>query len=90
MYVNIRQKMNSSKAGGADDESRNQKEDILAIFQEEAKDIRVGDMDNGEFDFWVRFPEGNEDEYLLLALRDEGCHMIYHRFLPEDYADFGF
>ena len=36
----------------------NQKEDILAIFQEEAKDIRVGDMDNGEFDFWVRFPEG--------------------------------
>ena len=31
------------------------KEDILAIFQKEAKDIRVGDMHNGEFDFWVRF-----------------------------------
>lgn len=65
------------------------KEDILAIFQKEAKDIRVGDMHNGEFDFWVRFPEENEDEYYY-CFKDEGCHMIYHRFLPEDYADFGF
>ncbi len=65
------------------------KEDILAVFQKEAKDIRVGDMDNGEFDFWVRFPEENEDEYYY-CFKDEGCHMIYHRFLPEDYADFGF
>ena len=59
------------------------KEDILAIFQKEAKDIRVGDMHNGEFDFWVRFPEENEDEYYY-CFKDEGCHMIYHRFLPED------
>lgn len=65
------------------------KEDILAIFQKEAKDIRVGDMHNGEFDFWVRFSEENEDEYYY-CFKDEGCHMIYHRFLPEDYADFGF
>ena len=65
------------------------KEDILAIFQKEAKDIRVGDMHNGEFDFWVRFLEENEDEYYY-CFKDEGCHMIYHRFLPEDYADFGF
>lgn len=65
------------------------KEDILAIFQKEAKDIRVGDMHNGEFDFWVKFPEENEDEYYY-CFKDEGCHMIYHRFLPEDYADFGF
>lgn len=65
------------------------KEDILAIFQKEAKDIRVGDMHNGEFDFWVRFPEENEDEYYY-CFKDEGGHMIYHRFLPEDYADFGF
>ena len=65
------------------------KEDIDEIFQKEAKDIRVGDMHNGEFDFWVRFPEENEDEYYY-CFKDEGCHMIYHRFLPEDYADFGF
>ena len=65
------------------------KEDILNIFQKESDGIRVGDMDNGEFDFWVRFPEGNEDEYYY-CFKDEGCHMIYHRFIPEDYADFGF
>ena len=65
------------------------KEDIRAIFQKEAKDIRVGDMHNGVFNFWVRFPEENEDEYYY-CFKDEGCHVIYHRFLPEDYADFGF
>ena len=63
--------------------------DILGMFQRESDGIRVGDMDNGEFDFWVRFPEGAEDEYYY-CFKDEGCHMIYHRFLPEDYADFGF
>ncbi len=46
-------------------------------------------MHNGEFDFWVRFSEENEDEYYY-CFKDEGGHMIYHRFLPEDYADFGF
>ena len=65
------------------------KEDILKMFQKESDGIRVGDMDNGEFDFWVRFPEGSEDEYYY-CFKDEGCHMIYHRFLPADYADFGF
>ena len=24
------------------------------------------------------------------CFHDEGCHIIYHRFLPQDYADFGF
>ena len=65
------------------------KEDILKMFQKESDGIRVGDMDNGEFDFWVRFPEESEDEYYY-CFKDEGCHMIYHRFLPADYADFGF
>ena len=23
----------------------------------------------------------------LYCFRDEGCHVIYHRFLPEDYAE---
>lgn len=36
----------------------------------------------------IRFEEG-EDKYYY-CFKDEGCHIIYHRFLPEDYADFGF
>ena len=47
------------------------------------------EMNNGEFDFYVRFPEGSEDRYYY-CFKDEGCHIIYHRFLPEDYADFEF
>ena len=46
-------------------------------------------MNNGEFDFYVRFPEGSEDRYYY-CFKDEDCHIIYHRFLPEDYADFEF
>ena len=65
------------------------REDILEMFRKESEGIRVGDMDNGEFDFWVRFQEGAEDEYYY-CFKDEGCHMIYHRFLPADYADFEF
>ena len=50
------------------------KEDILAIFQKEAKDIRVGDMHNGEFDFWVRFSEENEDEYYYCFKDERGSY----------------
>jgi len=45
-------------------------------------------MDNGEFDLMIRFVD-SEDPYYY-CFKDEGCHIIYHRFLPEDYADFGF
>ena len=34
----------------------------------------------------IRFPEGMGDPYCY-CFRDEGCHVIYHRFLPEDYAE---
>lgn len=27
---------------------------------------------------------------IINCFNDEGCHIIYHRFLPEDYADFDF
>ena len=37
----------------------------------------------------IRFSEENEDPYYY-CFHDEGCHIIYHRFLPEDYEDFGF
>ena len=42
-----------------------------------------------EFDLLIRFAEGAKDSYYY-CFKDEGCHIIYHRFLPEDYADFGF
>lgn len=40
--------------------------------------------------FCFHIPEqGSEDRYYY-CFKDEGCHIIYHRFLPEDYADFEF
>ena len=50
-------------------------EEIKELFHSYSDKIITEPMDNGEFDY---------------CFKDEGCHIIYHRFLPEDYADFGF
>lgn len=63
-------------------------EDIEVLFRSHSDKIVAEPMDNGEFDWMIRFEEG-EDKYYY-CFKDEGCHIIYHRFLPEDYADFDF
>ena len=63
-------------------------EDIEVLFRSYSDKIVAEPMDNGEFDRMIRFEEG-EDKYYY-CFKDEGCHIIYHRFLPEDYADFDF
>ena len=65
------------------------KKKILELFGQYSENTITEEMNNGEFDFYVRFPEGSEDRYYY-CFKDEGCHIIYHRFLPEDYADFEF
>ena len=52
---------------------------------------RVGreKMDNGEFDERIWFQDDADDPYYY-CFKQEGGHMIYHRFLPEDYEDFEF
>lgn len=62
---------------------------IQALFEEVAEGVRVERVEHGEFDYVIRFPEGHEDPYYY-CFKDEGCHITYHRFLPEDYEDFGF
>ena len=39
--------------------------------------------------FYIRFLDKADDAYYY-CFKDEGFHFIYHRFLPEDYEDFGF
>ena len=63
-------------------------EDIEVLFRSHSDKIVAEPMDNGEFDRMIRF-EAGEDKYYY-CFKDEGCHIIYHRFLPEDYADFDF
>lgn len=62
--------------------------DITAFFRKWDKDCVVKDINNGEFDILITFTTRDDPYYY--CFKDEGCHIIYHRFLPEDYEDFGF
>ena len=61
-------------------------EDIRRLFLSPSENIYVEEMQGEDFDVMIRFPEGMGDPYCY-CFRDEGCHVIYHRFLPEDYAE---
>ena len=63
-------------------------EDIIEHFKSQQKEYVVEPVDNGEFDILIRFV--NDKDRYYYCFKDEGCHIIYHRFLPEDYADFDF
>ena len=63
--------------------------DADLLYQDEIHGSILEQIDNGEFDLLIRFENDVEDPYYY-CFKDEGCHIIYHRFLPEDYADFGF
>ena len=64
-------------------------DDIWNLFHKYSDNIIAENMDNGEFDILIRFEDKPDDPYYY-CFKDEGCHIIYHRFLKEDYEDFGF
>lgn len=64
-------------------------EQIKALFQKTSSHISIEETKNGEFDWLICFTDGNPD-YYYYCFKDEGGHMIYHRFLPADYEDLGF
>ena len=64
-------------------------DEIQKLFEAQGKPLHMEPINNGEFDLLIRFENDSEDPYYY-CFKDEGCHIIYHRFLPEDYADFGF
>lgn len=61
---------------------------IKELFYSYSDKVRTEKIDNGEFDEMICFEDGQDPYYY--CFKDEGCHIIYHRFLPEDYAEFGF
>ena len=63
-------------------------EEIKELFHSYSDKIITEPMDNEEFDVMIRFDDGSDPYYY--CFKDEGCHIIYHRFLPEDYEEFGF
>ena len=64
-------------------------QEIRQLFQQYSAHVEYSTIDNGEFDYMLRFLDRPEDPYYY-CFREEGCLIIYHRFLPEDYEDFQF
>ena len=61
---------------------------IRELFCKHSSHVECQKIENGEFDWMFRFAENEEDPYYY-CFKDEGIHIIYHRFLPEDYREFG-
>lgn len=64
-------------------------EDVKTLFLKTSKSVHMEPVNHGEFDYLIYFKDNSKDQYYY-CFKDEGCHMIYHRFLPEDYEDFHF
>ena len=63
-------------------------QEIQELFCKHSSHVECQKIENGEFDWMFRFAEDEEDPYYY-CFKDEGIHIIYHRFLPEDYREFG-
>jgi len=59
---------------------------VLGVFYRYSDSVHVEQMNNGEFDTLVYFEDGIPDDYRY-CLKNEGHHLIYHRFTVEDYND---
>lgn len=62
---------------------------VYELFQAHSDQVGREKMSNGEFDERIWFKNDVDDPYFY-CFKQEGEHMIYHRFLPEDYEDFEF
>lgn len=61
-------------------------EDIYRLFLDSWEKVERRDIKDGDFDCYIRFVDRPDDEYYY-CFKDEGCHIIYHRFLPEDFRE---
>lgn len=64
-------------------------ETVRKIFLQQSAEICEEKVSHGEFDYLIYFKDENIDPYYY-CFKDEGHHIIYHRFTKEDYFDFGF
>lgn len=61
--------------------------EVEEVFKKQPFSYERKKVDTDEFDCCFYFTEG-KDPYLY-CFKDEGCHIIYHRFLPDDFEDLG-
>ena len=65
------------------------KEQVLSLFEKTGREVEYKQMNNDEFDFYVRFLHDENDCYFY-CFKEEGKHLTYHRFMPADYVEFDF
>lgn len=56
---------------------------MIDFFRKWDETCIVEEIKNEDFDVLIRFAERKDPYYY--CFKDEGCHIIYHRFMPEDY-----
>ena len=64
-------------------------DEVMDVFHAYSEHVHVEKTTGTGFDYLVYFEDGIPDDYRY-CLSLEGEHMIYHKFTPEDYEDFGF
>lgn len=62
-------------------------EEIRKLFEQHGT-VHIQPMNSDEFDTLIYFEQGPDAYYY--CFRDDGFDISYHRFLPGDYADFGY
>lgn len=62
--------------------------DVLSVFHQYSDAVHVEEVPHREFDYLVYFENGEPDTYRY-CFHIEELHIIYHRYLPEDYKDLG-
>ena len=69
-------------------------EEVTELFRKHCPDTVIKESKNEEFDILAYFPDGCPDEYFYCLAAEPciggGCHITYHRFIREDYEEFGF
>ena len=61
-------------------------DEIRKLFFSYSTHVEEKTIRDDEFDTMLRFTEDPEDRYYY-CFKDEGFHITYHRFLPEDYRE---
>ncbi len=69
-------------------------DEAFAIFRRYSENVVTEEVHNDEFNYLVYFADGIPDDYrYCIAVEEEidgSVHITYHRFIAEDYEDFGF
>lgn len=65
-------------------------DDIISLFKKYSDNVHIEETkDNPEFDYLIYFEDGTPDEFWY-CIDAEDLGMTYHRFMKDDYLDFGF